>query len=215
MVNKTTDLIDFLVADLRPVSPLQAALPLLTGLGGGTLAAVAVMAVGLGVRPDLAAALGTASYWIKFLYTLAFGAAALAATVRLGRPGGRAPVAWTMLAAALAIVALLAAGQLAEAPTDERRALLLGGSAALCPWLVVLLSLPIYAGAVFGLRRLAPTRPTLAGLAAGLAAGGMGAWIYAFHCDETGIPFLAIWYTLGILAVGALGAATGRSLLRW
>jgi len=43
----------------------------------------------------------------------------------------------------------------------------------------------------------------------------LGIWIYSFHCDETAIPFLAVWYTLGIAAVGALGAVTGRSLLRW
>ena len=50
---------------------------------------------------------------------------------------------------------------------------------------------------------------------AGLLAGAFGAWIYAFHCDESAAPFVIIWYTLGIAAIGALGGLLGRTLLRW
>ncbi len=62
---------------------------------------------------------------------------------------------------------------------------------------------------------LAPTRPALAGAAAGLAAGALGAFIYAFHCDESAAAFVALWYTFGIVSVGAIGAVAGRVLLRW
>jgi hypothetical protein len=65
------------------------------------------------------------------------------------------------------------------------------------------------------MRQLAPTRPILAGGCAGLLAGAAGAWVYAFHCNESAAPFMAIWYTLGIAAAGLLGAATGRWVLRW
>jgi hypothetical protein len=68
---------------------------------------------------------------------------------------------------------------------------------------------------LFAVRRLAPTQPMRAGAAAGLLAGATGAWIYAFHCDEYAVPFLALWYTLGILIAGAAGALLGRRLLRW
>jgi hypothetical protein len=46
-------------------------------------------------------------------------------------------------------------------------------------------------------------------------AGAAGAWVYAFHCDESAAPFVAIWYTLGIALVGALGGMLGQWLLRW
>ena len=77
-----------------------------------------------------------------------------------------------------------------------------------------LFSLVLLAG-ILALRRMAPTRPALAGLAAGIMAGGTGAWIYSFACDEPGMMFLALWYTLAILVVGSVGSLLGRLLLRW
>ena len=69
--------------------------------------------------------------------------------------------------------------------------------------------------ALRGKARLAPTRLTLAGALAGLFAGGMGAFVYAFHCPETAAPFVALWYSAGILLTTALGALLGPRLLRW
>jgi hypothetical protein len=65
------------------------------------------------------------------------------------------------------------------------------------------------------MRRLAPTNLPAAGLTAGLLAGSAAAWIYAFHCDENGMPFLALWYTTGILIAAIGGAIAGRWALRW
>jgi hypothetical protein len=214
-VPATDDLIDSLVSELQPVTRFSAVRTVMLALGSGVLVATVVMVAGLGVRADLAAAMGTAAHWIKLLYTLALGLCAATAMNRLGRPGGAAPLAWAAAAAAVATVVGLAALQLAEAPSEAHRPLVMGASADKCPWLILVLSLPIFAGAVWAMRRLAPTRLTVAGLAAGLASGGLGACVYAFHCDETAIPFLALWYTLGIAAVGAFGAATGRLLMRW
>jgi hypothetical protein len=93
--------------------------------------------------------------------------------------------------------------------------MLMGHSAMLCPWRILVIGLPILAGAVWAVRGLAPTRLGLAGLAAGVAAGGLGAAIYALACNETSAPFLAVWYTLGIAALTGLGALFGSRLLRW
>ena len=83
-----------------------------------------------------------------------------------------------------------------------------------CPWRILVVGLPLLAGAVWAVRGLAPTRLTLAGLAAGGCAGGLGAAIYAVACDETSAPFLAIWYTLGMMALALIGLL-GARLLRW
>lgn len=64
-------------------------------------------------------------------------------------------------------------------------------------------------------RRGAPARPTLAGFLAGLAAAGIGASVYAVHCTDDSPLFVALWYTLGIAMVAAVGAALGRIVLRW
>ena len=78
-----------------------------------------------------------------------------------------------------------------------------------------MLSLPVLVMLVMALRGLAPTRLRAAGLAAGLAAGAIAASIYALHCDESTLPFLTVWYVIGIALPAGLGAAVGPRLLRW
>jgi len=95
------------------------------------------------------------------------------------------------------------------------RGLILGGSALVCPVYIVALSLPVLAANILVMRRLAPTNLTGAGFAAGLLAGAAGTWVYAFHCTESGLPFITLWYTAGTLATALIGAAVGRWLLRW
>jgi hypothetical protein len=134
---------------------------------------------------------------------------------RLSRPGARTLVQSVAGAAPPLVLGLLAAGQLLAAEQADWRPLMMGGSADICPWRIVILASPILAGELWALRGLAPTRPGLTGLVAGLLAGGAGAFIYAFHCDESAMPFVALWYSCGILVTGAIGGLLGRWLLRW
>jgi hypothetical protein len=113
----------------------------------------------------------------------------------------------------LVIVAVAAAQLLA--PGADMPDLVMGHSARVCPFLVVMVSLPMLIAAFWALRQLAPTRLTLAGALAGLFAGGAGAFVYAFHCPETAAPFVALWYSAGILLTAGLGALAGPRLLRW
>jgi hypothetical protein len=211
----TSDLIERLAADLRPVRPAFLTLRLTTGLVAGAAVSAALLIAGLGLRPDLAEAASTSAFWVKFAYTLMLAGCAFAAVRRLARPGGRATGVWIAIALVFGAVVALALVQLAQAAPEDRMDLVMGGSAGECAWLIALLSVPILAGAIWAMRHLAPTDLTVAGWGVGLAAGSFGAWIYAFHCYEPGIPFLALWYTGGIVAVGALGALLGRVLLRW
>ena len=79
----------------------------------------------------------------------------------------------------------------------------------------MILSAPIFFGRFWALRSLAPTRLTLAGAVTGLLAGATGTFTYAFHCNESAAPFVAIWYTLGTVAVGAVGTLFGRLARGW
>jgi hypothetical protein len=118
--------------------------------------------------------------------------------------------------AAVLVAALgVGLGNWGQLPADERTAALMGHSALQCPWNVLGLSLPALAVALWALRGLAPTRPVAAGAAAGLLAGALGALGYALACAELALPFVAAWYTLGVLMTAALGAALGPRLLRW
>ena len=212
---QTADLIERLsLEDVR--APRGGAVMRLAGLlAAGCVVSFLIMWGWLGLRPDLAKAITTSAYWMKFAYTLALAAIAFWLTERMGRPGAGTARPQRMILIPVAIIIALAIAELATAPAAVRMHLLMGASSDVCPWRIVALSLPIFAGAAWGLRRLAPTRPVAAGAAAGILAGAAGAWIYAFHCDESAAPFIALWYTLGIAVAGAIGGASGKWLLRW
>jgi hypothetical protein len=212
---KTDALIDALAGRAAPVSPGRAVRVLGIGAGGGALVSVIAMMLWLGIRPDMADAMATSAYWMKFFYTLLFAGFGFWTIERLGRPGTSSRRQMILEALPFAAIALLALVRLALVPAEMRMPMAMGHSSHVCPWRIVVLAIPVFAGTFWSLRKLAPTRPALSGLAAGLAAGALGAFIYAFHCDESAAAFVALWYTLGIGLVGLAGALLGRFLLRW
>lgn len=212
---KTDALIESLSERARPVSAGMAVRILLIGIGGGVLVSTAAMLLWLGPRPDLGPAMASGMYWMKFFYTLLFAVAGFWTVERLSRPGAPSRAQMIFEALPFAIVAALAFLRLVLARPDARMPMMMGHSSDVCPWRIAILSLPILAGALWSLKRLAPTRPVVAGAAAGLFAGAGGAFVYAFHCDESAMAFVAIWYSFGIVLAGVVGAAAGRLLLRW
>ncbi len=209
------ELIGRLAADLRPVPRLAVARRLALGVGAGALIALALTAVLLGFRPDMAEAAQGAMFWVKLAYTLALGAVALWACERLARPLGAIDRRAPWLSAPIAALAILAIWQLARAPAPMRAPMVMGHSALVCPWYILAASIAPLFGLLWAVRGLAPTRLHLTGAMLGLAAGGVGASIYALHCVESTAPFLIIWYTLGVAAVGLIGGLSGPKLLRW
>ncbi len=212
---KTDALIDDLAGRGTAVSAGRAARILGLGAGGGALVSFVAMVLWLGIRPDMADAMATSAYWMKFFYTLLFAAAGFWTIDRLARPGTSSRRQMILEALPFAAIALLALVRLALVPAAMRMPMAMGHSSHVCPLRIAILALPVFAGTFWSLRKLAPTRPVISGLAAGLAAGALGAFIYAFHCDESAAAFVALWYTLGIGLVGLAGALLGRFLLRW
>jgi hypothetical protein len=80
---------------------------------------------------------------------------------------------------------------------------------------IPLLSLPILAGALMGLRHGAPSRPALAGAVAGMLSAGLAATLYASHCTDDSPLFVATWYTAAAIPVVVIGALAGNRMLRW
>jgi hypothetical protein len=211
---KTDELIALLAHDLQPARRGMVLRWLLLGLMAGAAVSALMMMTLLKPRPDLNAAMADGAFWMKISYTLALAVLGLAVMDRQARAGAdsRTPV----LALAAPVVALtVLAGIALSAPKADTARLVMGDTWMVCPWLIVLLSLPIFVGLFLALRRLAPTRLTLAGASAGLVAGASAATIYGFHCPEMAAPFILIWYTLGIAASAGLGALFGRWALRW
>jgi len=212
---ETDELIHSLSADVPAVAPGAPARRIALGLGLGALGSATLMLAWLGPRADLAQAVATPMFWMKFGYAALTGLIAAGMLARLARPGARLGVAAALVAAPFAVVAAMALVRFAQAPPQARHALLMGHSSMICPWRILLIGLPVLAGAVWAVRGLAPTRLLPAGFAAGVCAGGLGAAVYAIACNETSAPFLAVWYTFGIAIVAAVGALAGSRLLRW
>lgn len=210
---RTDELIAALAAGAGPAPRAVVARRLTPAVVVGVGASIALAFMTLGLVPDVGA-IG-AALWIKLGYALVLAAAAAWLTSKLARPVARARVA-TLAVIAVPVVMLLAGtAALLDTPSDDRTAVLLGASWVRCPLSVFALSLPALAASLWAVRGVAPTRPRAAGFAAGLLAGAVGAFGYAFACFEQSTTFIAVWYTLGIGMVGALGAAMGPRALRW
>lgn len=210
---KTDSLIDLLAKGSGPVPKAaveRQVWPLsLLGLLISACAGVLV----LGIVPMSVMVQG--GWWVKFGYSIALVAVGGWLTVRLARPVQR--LAWPQVAllVVLAVMGALGLWQWFLAMPDQRLPEMLGHSWKACPRNVLLMSLPPMAATLFALRGLAPTRPRLAGAAAGLMAGGLGAAAYAISCTEIAMSFVAVWYTLGVLMSTLLGALLGPRVLRW
>jgi hypothetical protein len=211
---RTADLIELLARDVRTTPPGVVNRRLLAALAAGGAVTLALVALGLHCQPLLAAA-QQSWFWMKAAYTGLLTIAGVVIVRRLSVPGARVGVA--PIAATLIVVAMVVLGtvQILSATPAGRLALWLGHTWKVCSPLIVLLAIPIYACLIAAIRSLAPTRPALAGAAAGFVAGALAATLYGLHCPEQAAAFVVTWYTLGIAAATALGAITGSRLLRW
>lgn len=211
----TDDLITRLSADLEPVPPKALQKRIWSALALGALVTLpyAYVVLDLWVGRPFVPLMGETMFWVKFVYTMAFALVGLAAVPALSRPDGR--IRWPFLVAGLVLLLALGAGTARWMGSDWAMPVLMGQTAMVCPWLIPLTALPVLAALFWAMRPLAPRSPALAGFAAGLLAGGFGAWTYAFFCGESTLMFMAVWYSLGIALTAGLGTLLGRVLLRW
>ena len=212
---QTDDLITNLSDRLEPVGNAEAIRILAIGLIAGIFGSILLMAGTIGIRADIVAAMGDTAFWLKFLYTLVITTLGLKLVERVSRPGTDATTPAFLIAVPVVVLMAMMAAQMIPADATARHALLMGHSATVCSVLIAALALPLFAGLVWSLRKLAPTRLMQSGAAAGLLAGSAAATIYAFHCTESTATFIAIWYTAGIALTTLTGAILGRWALRW
>jgi hypothetical protein len=211
---ETDQLIKTLAADNahrpRPVGSVLA-----MALLAAAPVSILMFAAELGMRPDVRTAMHNPFFDLKFAVTLALAAAAITVSLHLSRPeASLRGFVWL-----LAIPAgLLVAGISGEMMMPQRLPMmtrLVGSNSKVCMSAVPLLSLPLLAASLIGLRHGAPTRPALAGAMAGLLSAGLAATLYASHCTDDSPLFVATWYTLSTALVTAIGALVGSKVLRY
>jgi hypothetical protein len=211
---KTDDLIRALAADREPAGPAPGYALALAGALGFVLSVLLFMWL-VPLRPNLGEAMRSYPFVLKPVEMGILVVVSAIGVLRLARPG--APFGRTLVAVALvpAIMVAAVAVELMQVPRAEWLVKLAGTHWYMCVLNMVLLSLPILAALLFGLRYGAPTRPMLAGAGAGLLSGALAASLYIAHCPDDSPLFVAAWFTLAIAIATGIGALAGSRLLRW
>jgi hypothetical protein len=207
-------LIDRLVEQHQPTPPHSLPRRIATSTLIGA-AITLILIVGWGIRPDIAAASATSRFWVKLGFGAGFAIAGLAGLLALFRP--ERPVPRRLWLAAIPVAVIIAAvfNEAATFSDNELTALWLGKTALVCPFAIVALSVVPALALIRAGRRSAPTRLRLTGGVIGLASGGLAATLYALHCPENGMSFVATWYLTGVMLATLIGAICGPRLLRW
>lgn len=183
--------------------------------GLAALVAAAVFFVTIGPRPDIASAAETVRFIFKFVVTIALAASAFGLLRTLSRPEASGGGWIAALAIAPALLAAAVIAELAVLPPAAWQMSATGKNSLICLTYVPLIGIGPLALFLLALRHGAPTRPGLAGAAAGLAAGGLAATLYAAQCTDDSPLFVAIWYTLAVTMLTVAGAVAGRFVARW
>lgn len=205
--------IDDLVNDLTPVKPMNAnkglALPAIMVLAFATL-----FISQLGLRNDWAAGIPHPNSLMRGGILLLLGVATARAVVSMATPSvGKGSQGWIWAVGAALLFPLSAmivaiSNISADMPVSVNTGwycfkMCLSASAAT--------AIPM----ILWLRKGAPTSPERAGLLTGIAAGGLGAFAYSFHCPFTSVMDISVWYTASIATSALIGRMVVPHLIRW
>jgi hypothetical protein len=210
---RTETLIHILTADAaRPVIGLRPRI--WAALAAGASGSAALFVLLLGPRPDLVAKLTDYDFLVKITVTGCLALTAALALDTVARPMRRRRKLPSLALAPL-LLACAVLVKLVTAPASTWFDLLVSRNAWVCMSAIPVLSALPAAFLLMALRRGAPANPRLAGAVAGLAAGGLGASLYAIFCPVDNALFVAGWYSLAIGAVTMACARLGQRWLRW
>jgi hypothetical protein len=212
---KTEDLVSLLSTGAEAVDLRLPSRRWLLALAGGASIAFLLTAGLLKLNPVLWHETSKPMFWVRESYCAVLGVLGFISVVRLARPGLRLGLVPMGIPVAVIAMWALAVVTLVAASPQNRARLILGHTAAVCPFLIALIAAPLLIALLWVMRSLAPTRLRCAGAASGFTAGSIAALVYTLHCPELAAPFLGIWYLLGMLIPTAIGAWLGPRLLRW
>jgi len=211
----TDRLVEILATNLEPVKRGYLGKILGWALFTGAVAAFLTMLATLGLRPGPFEGTHLGFMAIKILFTISLvvvGAALLLRLIRPGQTGRRLSLLLFLPFIAIGLAAITARAVGGAAPWCN---VAQGTQWTTCILCIPLLALIPFALLIWALRNGAPTNLRQTGAVVGLVAGAMGATVYAFHCADDSVPFIAIWYGGSIALCTFVGAQLGPRLLRW
>jgi hypothetical protein len=213
---RTDDLIDTLVADhtVQP-RPRRIGHVLVMAIIGGLAISAALFSITLGPRPDILSALSTWRFDTKWADNLVLVIAATWVALRLSRPTAAPRTAMRPLMVPVFLLMAAVLYELVTVSASEWPSRAIGVNGMMCLANIIFLSVFPLTTTIYALRQGAPMSPALAGAAAGLVAGALGATVFAMHCTNDSPLFVAIWYALAIGFMSMFGLLIGRHALRW
>lgn len=202
-----------LVDDLQPVTVLNRRRTLLAA-AAVTLTMLTIVALLLGIRPDVSAGSPDAMFLIRSGILLLLGGGAAHAVLGMASPAvGKAQVSWQM---ALAVALLLPIAALVVGLTgDLSPAMGAMSSVGDCLIFSAIGASATAVPMILHLRRGAPTSLARAGWLVGIASGGLGALAYNIHCPFNSIVYIGTWYTLAVGICAVVGRLIIPHLIRW
>jgi hypothetical protein len=205
--------ISALVDDLQPVRPLK---PLRAMLVPAAITIVALAVIGTlkGWRPDLIAGRPEEMFLLRAGILGLLGITCAHAVVSMARPSvGKHSDRWQMALAAALLFPL--AAMIVVIGGNYQPSVFHTSSALDCLRMSGIGALATAIPMIFWLRRGAPTSPERAGWLTGLAAGGLGAFAYNFHCPFSDIVYIGVWYSLTVALCAVIGRIVVPPLVRW
>ncbi len=202
-------LIESLVADLTPVTPMRT-VPVLGRVAFCVLAAIACVAAVLGLRSDL-----SPLFVLSAGLFLMLGVASSLTAIAMARPQvgiDRTGWAWAAAMAALlpATTLIMALSHASSAWTKS-----VPHTGVACMMIGLLAGLASGAVLTAWLRRGAPSSPQRAGLVTGIATGSLGMFAAALHCPNDDIYHIGLWHSAAVLLAALLGRLIVPRLIRW
>lgn len=176
---------------------------------------ILIFATFLGVRPDVMTAMHNPFFDTKFAVTLSLAIPAIIVSLDLSRPEALMRGWGWLLLLPVGLLAVAIGSEAMMAPAMPMTMRMVGKNSRVCLSAIPAMAAPLLAGALYGLRHGAPSRPALAGALAGLLSAGLAATLYASHCTDDSPLFVATWYTIATAVVTAIGAAVGSRVLRY
>lgn len=213
---KTDELVDILSTNLDAVDWRGVSRKLLTAAGFGALAALVLMMLTFGPRPDVSDPRAAMFLGIKFAFAGTIIAFSLVYLVKIARPSGEQHVSLVAMVLPFAAALVALGASLIAAPPSDWRTLVFGQHWLLCIACIPIFAILPFAAIIFAMRQFAsPTNLVWAGAVAGRAAGGISAFVYALHCTDDSFAFVALWYGLTIALCTVVGSLLGPRLLHW
>lgn len=214
MYHPTQSLIAELVDDLEPVRALSMSRGLLV-TSGSALLTLAIVAMLVGLRPDIIAGNLNPVFLLATGLFLMLGIAASVAVIVMSRPQvGNEHGGWIWAAAMAALLPLTA---LVMSVVNGRTAFEQSSAVHGLDCLIFGTGLSLIVGTALTLwlRRGAPTSAELAGLLTGIAAGSFGIFAFSFHCQYSDIYHIGIWHSLVVVVSAMVGRIVVPRLIRW